>query len=238
MDFFKFPHTPHLAWLGPGQPRNDKVLSAHEREAFLDGEILIEEKVDGANLGLSVAPDGRVRAQNRGAYLSRGCHPQFERIWAWLAPREAELARTLGEELVIFGEWCFAVHSVRYDRLPDWFLGFDVYDRGECRFWSSARRDGLLASLGFVPVPVIARTRFDLHGLCDLLERTGSRVGCGPAEGFYLRLEDEDWLLDCAKLVRVEFVQAIGEHWSRRSIEKNCLAAGAGMIGRKKARPR
>jgi hypothetical protein len=24
--FFKFPHTPHLLWLGPGTPRDDKVL--------------------------------------------------------------------------------------------------------------------------------------------------------------------------------------------------------------------
>jgi hypothetical protein len=34
-DFFRFPHTPHLAWLGNGSPRDDKVLSPHEVTALL-----------------------------------------------------------------------------------------------------------------------------------------------------------------------------------------------------------
>ncbi|NLZ78249.1 MAG: DNA ligase, partial [Gammaproteobacteria bacterium] len=25
-DFFRFPHTPHIDWLGEGMPRDDKVL--------------------------------------------------------------------------------------------------------------------------------------------------------------------------------------------------------------------
>ena len=49
MSFFRFPHTPHLAWLGPGQPRDDKVLSPIETRAFLTGDVVVEEKVDGAS---------------------------------------------------------------------------------------------------------------------------------------------------------------------------------------------
>ncbi|HMM73809.1 MAG TPA: RNA ligase family protein, partial [Rhodocyclaceae bacterium] len=65
-DFFRFPHTPHLAWLGPDAPRDDKVLAPAEARALLSGEVVVEEKLDGANLGLSLAPDGSLRAQNRG----------------------------------------------------------------------------------------------------------------------------------------------------------------------------
>jgi len=68
-DFFRFPHTPHLAWLGPGAPRDDKVLTPAEVRELLNGEVVVEEKIDGANLGLSLAPDGSLRAQNRGQYL-------------------------------------------------------------------------------------------------------------------------------------------------------------------------
>ncbi len=228
MALFKFPHTPHLAWLGPGQARDDKLLSDRELEAFLDAKIVVEEKVDGANVGLSVAPDGGVRAQSRGEYLGRSRHPQFDPLWAWLASRERVIAGVLGEDLVLFGEWCFAAHSIRYDRLPDWFLGFDVYDRSEDRFWSSTRRDELLDSLGLFPVPALARGRYDLPGLCDLLAGAHSRVGSGPAEGFYLRREGPRWLESRAKLVRAEFVQAIDEHWSRRQLAKNRLAVGHG----------
>jgi hypothetical protein len=68
-DFFRFPHTPHLAWLGEGSPRDDKVLFASEVTALLAGNVVVEEKLDGANVGLSLTPDGGLRAQNRGQYL-------------------------------------------------------------------------------------------------------------------------------------------------------------------------
>jgi hypothetical protein len=77
-DFYKFPHTPHLFWLGAGTPRDDKVLKPGEAAEFLSGEIVVEEKVDGANLGISLGPSGRLRAQSRGNYLAPGkSHAQW-----------------------------------------------------------------------------------------------------------------------------------------------------------------
>ena len=223
--FLKFPHTPHLAWLGTDRPREDKILSDEECTAFLKGEIVVEEKVDGANVGFSVGPNGRIRVQNRGAYLGPGAHPQFEPLWGWLASRECSLVEALGEHLMLFGEWCFAVHSVRYDRLPDWFLAIDVYDRRGERFWSSPRRDALLRTLSIAPVPCLDRGRFDLDRLQALTASAGSAVGTGSVEGLYLRREDQDQLLGRAKLVRPEFGKGIDEHWSKCEIKRNRLAA-------------
>ncbi|MFX8075086.1 RNA ligase family protein, partial [Acinetobacter baumannii] len=79
-DFFRFPHTPHVAWLGAGQPRDDKVLSPPEVAALLSGEVIVEEKVDGANLGLSLGEGGTLRAQNRGQYLIPPYSGQFARL--------------------------------------------------------------------------------------------------------------------------------------------------------------
>jgi hypothetical protein len=53
--FFRFPHTPHLAWLGQGEPRDDKVLSADGSLNLLSADVVLEEKVDGANLGFSLS---------------------------------------------------------------------------------------------------------------------------------------------------------------------------------------
>ena len=50
-----------------------------------------------------------------------------------------------------------------------------------------------------------------------------SRVGTGPMEGVYLRQDRGPWLGARAKLVRAEFVQAIGTHWSRRPLQRNGL---------------
>lgn len=223
-DFFKFPHTPHLVWLSAGIARVDKVFSAADVDAFLSGEIIVEEKVDGANLGISVSTAGYLQVQNRGNHIGPGAHPQFQPLWPWLGARKAQFIEVLGEHLLLFGEWCFAVHSVQYDNLPDWFLGFDVYDHREDRFWCVAHRNELFTQLGIHPVPGVAQGRYTLKALEELLYHTPSQVGGEALEGFYLRREQGDWLDQRAKLVRPEFIQAIEEHWSERSLKKNVLA--------------
>jgi hypothetical protein len=224
MDFFRFPHTPHLVWLGKGKPRDDKVLAPGEVRELLAHEVLIEEKIDGANLGFSVDEQGALRAQNRGKYLWREHHhPQFKPLFRWLAPRERQLAGVLSPNLMLFGEWCYAVHSVRYARLPDWFLVFDVYDREGGYFWSAARRDALAAKLDLALVPALGRGKYDMSALQALLGQ--SQIGDGPPEGLYVRRDTGDRLVGRAKLVRSEFTQVIDQHWSKRALQANALAS-------------
>lgn len=82
--FFRFPHTPHLAWLGNSSPRDDKVLSHGEVASLLSGEVVVEEKLDGANVGLSLDANGNLVVQNRGQYLSGPHTGQFARLPSWL----------------------------------------------------------------------------------------------------------------------------------------------------------
>ena len=221
--FFRFPHTPHLGWFGSGAPRADKVLAPAEANELLATEVIIEEKVDGANLGFSVDEHAELRAQNRGHYLDlTALSGQWKPLRHWLASRRYALVEALAPNLMLFGEWCFAVHSVRYSRLPDWFVAFDVYDRASMEFWSAARRDELVARLDIAAVPKLGHGRYDLAAAKALLGR--SRLGDDPAEGLYVRHEENGTLVSRAKLVRPEFVQAIDEHWSKRALVQNQLA--------------
>jgi hypothetical protein len=218
-EFFRFPHTPHLAWLGVDAPRGDKLLPPSDAGALLAGDVVIEEKIDGANLGLSIS-DGLLRAQNRGAYLDLDAlSGQWKPLKRWLAAREQALLEALDPGLILFGEWCYAVHSVRYTRLPDWFLVFDVYNTSGREFWSVERRNALAVRVGAAVVPELGRGRFDLGSILRLLGR--SQLTDSPAEGLYVRREAEGRLVQRAKLVRAEFVQAIDEHWSKRRFETN-----------------
>ena len=224
-DFFRFPHTPHLAWLAPGAPREDKVLAPDEVRSLLSGELIVEEKVDGANLGLSVAQDGALLGQNRGSYLDLSSPAgQWKPLQRWLATRRPALTQALAPDLILFGEWCYAVHSVRYTRLPDWFLAFDVYDRAQGKFWSVERRNQLTRQLQIATAPELGRGRFTLSQLKSLLG--SSKLTDGPAEGLYVRREEDGHLLARAKIVRAEFVQQIHEHWSKRRLEVNQLGGG------------
>lgn len=222
-EFFRFPHTPHVAWLGAGQPRDDKVLSPAEVTSLLSGEVIVEEKVDGANLGLSLGAGDELRAQNRGQYLIPPYSGQFARLPGWIAQHGEALARVIRPGLILFGEWCAARHSLDYDHLPDWFLLFDVYDRDVGHFWSAARRNAMAAELGFDHVPRLAQGNFTLPRLKDLLGSVPSRYRQGPPEGLVIRRDDADHCLARAKLVRSDFTQAIDGHWRSRAITWNRL---------------
>lgn len=225
-EFFRFPHTPHLAWLGVGGPRDNKVLSPQEAKELLAGDVIVEEKVDGANLGFSVDEDGNVRGQNRGSYLDLDApQGQWKPLKRWLSTRRRALAQALEPDLLLFGEWCYALHSVRYTHLPDWFLAFDVYDRQQGQFWSVDRRTEFAKELDIQTVPELGRGHYDIARLKALLGR--SQVTDGAAEGLYVRREVGDVLTARAKLVRTEFAQAIEEHWSKRRLEENQLAPNA-----------
>jgi ATP-dependent RNA circularization protein (DNA/RNA ligase family) len=222
-EFHKFPHTPHLVWLGEGHPREDKLLSREEAGEFLSGEVIVEEKVDGANLGISLGTDGRVRAQSRGNYLAPGrSHAQWSPLWPWLAEHRAGLEEGLRGGLMLYGEWCYAKHTVSYDALPDWFLGFDVFEVASQRFWAADRRNEWLRQRGLVSVPEVKRGQLTIKRLLGLLGK--SAVGRTPMEGVYLRREQGDWLQARAKVVSTAFRQQIEEHWTRHAVTANQLA--------------
>lgn len=91
--------------------------------------------------------------QNRGKRVCSVTSAQYggkegKGIDFWFSCRHRPLWEALGYRYMLFGEWCYHVHSVAYDRLPDHFVGFDVFDRKEGRYLSVARRDAMLAPLG------------------------------------------------------------------------------------------
>lgn len=220
-DFFKFPSTPHLTTLKGVDVRGDKVLSESDRLAFLRSEIFIEEKVDGANLGISFDSDGKLILQNRGSYLHLPGTGQWKKFDEWLNPKMDALFEILTDRYILFGEWCYAQHSVFYNHLPDWFLGFDLYDKQAKKFLSVERRNQLFKQMRIHRVPQLGHGAYSFFEIEKLLAQ--SRISHEPAEGLYLRVGQGAWLLKRAKLVRASFIQSVDEHWSRSSIKPNQL---------------
>lgn len=220
-EFVKFPSTPHLLWLGSEPLRKEKLLSLAEAQELLSGPVVVEEKVDGANIGISFDPGGQLLVQNRGSSLEPGTGGQFARLWPWLVQRENSLIEALEDKLILFGEWCYARHSIRYTQLPDFFLAFDVLDKRERKFMSTFRRDRLVHDLCLATVPLVTKGVFSLDAIPFLIGR--SSLYDGPMEGIYIRQECERWLVSRAKVVRSEFVQQINTHWSKQRLVHNRL---------------
>ncbi|MBF0096955.1 MAG: RNA ligase family protein [Magnetococcales bacterium] len=202
--------------------REEKILSEQERKAFLSHELVVEEKIDGANLGISFNTHGDVVLQNRGALLVSPFVGQWKHLSQWLSQKVDRLLDLLSDRFILFGEWCYAKHSIHYSRLPDWFIGFDIFDKNENCFLSCQRRDQMLDGLSLAVVPQIGSGIYTLQDLKNSL--LTSRFCDDLAEGVYLRYEQSDSLVQRAKLVNPYFTQAMTKHhWSREEITPNRL---------------
>jgi ATP-dependent RNA circularization protein (DNA/RNA ligase family) len=223
-DFFRFPSTVHLD-VGASVFRSDKVMTKTEQREFLKNDLIAEEKLDGANIGISQSLNGKLRIQNRGGYIIEPFTGQFSRLSAWLAMHSEKLNEVCGNNKILFGEWCAARHSIEYSSLPDFFLLFDVFDADEVQFWSVIRRNALASFAGLYTVPRLDIVDVSISGLWKTLEDSRSKFSSARMEGIVFRNDSPLWNIGRAKLVRSDFTQAIDDHWTKRRLTWNKLAS-------------
>jgi hypothetical protein len=221
-DFVSFPHTPHIAWLSEQALREDKLLDEQELHQLLNGEVVIEEKIDGANLGVSFSGDGELLIQHRGGYLSPPWEGEYHGLDQWITSRQENLFDELEARFILFGEWCRSRHSIPYDRLPDYLIGFDVFDRRRGYFLDNRQRNSVLKRLE-IPMPcLVGRGVFSITDVIAILQNSESCYRShGEAEGLYLRRCENGRVVARGKLVNSGFVQSIDTHWRDKVLPRN-----------------
>lgn len=236
-DFTKYPRTPHL--FGSRGTDDDKHLCHRESLDFLaDPSLIVEEKLDGTNVGIHFTSAGRMVLQCRGHEITTGMHAQYDLFKQWTMGKRPVLEAMLEDRLLLFGEWLYARHSVHYRRLPHYFFEFDIFDKQRRIFLDLSSRLALLEGTGIVTVPVLHRgpataeqlrgligpSRFDSHFENPLTGQTDNLM-----EGLYLRTEAKGHVTGRAKCVRPEFVEKVkqSEHWQHQALVPNLLAEGA-----------
>jgi len=233
-DFTKYPRTPHL--FGSRGTDDDKHLGPRESLDFIaDASLIVEEKLDGTNVGIHFTSAGRMVLQCRGHEITTGMHAQYDLFKQWTMVKRPTLEAMLEDRLILFGEWLYARHSVHYRRLPHYFFEFDIYDKQSQVFLDLAARLERLEGTGIVTVPVVHRgpaTAEQLHKLIGpsqfdsqfenpLMGGTDNLM-----EGLYLRTEADGCVTGRAKFVRPEFVEKVkqSEHWQHQRLVPNLLA--------------
>jgi len=236
-DFVKYPRTPHL--FGSRGTDDDKHLGDAESTRFLeDDSLIVEEKLDGTNVGIHFSTHGEMALQCRGHLITEGMHPQYDLFKQWAAVKRPVLERMLEDRFILFGEWLHAKHSVHYRKLTHYFHEFDLYNKQAGTFLDLEHRLTLLEGTGLHTVPVLHRGSLDRKRLSDLIGRSQfdaefDNPSIGQTddlmEGLYLRTEAKGIVTGRAKFVRPEFVEKIkqSEHWQHQSLVPNRLAPDA-----------
>lgn len=235
-DFIKYPRTPHL--FGSKGTDDDKHLGEEESSRFIaDESLIVEEKIDGTNVGIHFSDEGQMVLQCRGHLITEGMHPQYDLFKQWTTVKRHVLEERLETRFILFGEWVYARHSVFYRQLTHYFFEFDIYDKQAEAFLDLEQRVDLLQGAGIETVPVIhsgALNRSDLAGLIgpsrfdSLFENPVTKETDNLMEGLYLRTEADGIVTGRAKFVRPEFVEKIKQstHWQHQAMVPNELAAG------------
>lgn len=236
MTIIKYPRTRHLFG-----PLGDKHMGMTTSAWFLnDPSLIIEEKLDGTNVGIQFDQEGNLILQSRGSEITEGMHPQFNLLKQWAATKRQVLEQRLGSRYVMFGEWLYAHHCIEYFKLPHYFFEFDIYDKEAGVFLSLEKRLTIIRDAGIMTVPVVHRGPIAHAELQELIqpslydsqfENPETKQIDNLAEGLYLRTEGPGQVTGRAKFVRPEFIDKlkISEHWKDRRMKPNTLASNANI---------
>jgi hypothetical protein len=231
----KYPRTPHLE--GSRRQPGDEDLDSVAFTQVEGRHLVVEEKLDGANAGISFDENGELKLQSRGHFLSGGpCERQFTQLKAWAAAHRTSLWDSIGTRFVLYGEWLYAKHTVFYDALPHYFCEFDLLDRETGEFLSTPERRTVLRGTPVVSVPVLhegtlknlkeltalvgpstCRTTNWRDSLKEAAEANGQDLdrvvaetdGHDDMEGLYVKVEEDGRTVARYKWVRPTFLTAV-----------------------------
>ena len=159
-DFTKYPRTPHL--FGSKGTDDDKHLGEIESKEFIaDPSLIIEEKIDGTNVGIHFSESGEMVLQCRGHLITEGMHPQYDLFKQWATVKRHVLEDRMKDRFILFGEWVYARHSIHYRMLTHYFFEFDIFDKTSQLFLDLKKRTELLTDTGVQTVPVLHQGKLD-----------------------------------------------------------------------------
>ena len=194
--------------MSPGATSDDKVMS--DIDGLKAGTLIVTEKMDGENKTIH-------RGGSHARSPDSGYHPSRD----WLKAFAGGMSHRLSEGERIVGENLYARHSISYDALPSYFLGFAWIVGDVVQSW----QDTLIRfeDLGVIPVPTLYQGPFHEELLADMAAALDEQ----RQEGFVVRTEsafpEQEMSIRMGKYVRAGHVQS-DTHWTNMEVIPNRLA--------------
>jgi hypothetical protein len=203
----KYGRTFHLP-ISLGATSDDKIMTSIEGLKVKD--LLISEKMDGENT--TIHSEGTHARSPDSRY-----HPSRD----WIKAFAAGISPQLESHERIVGENLFAQHSLAYDALPSFFMGFSWIVGNEIQSWDATLLR--FEELGIAPVTVLYRGSYT-NGV---FESIADQLDLARQEGFVARdavgFSESEMPARIGKYVRANHVQSEA-HWMNSELVPNRLA--------------
>lgn len=215
MDFPKYPRTYHLEGSKGIKESNNIPFNS-----ILGVNLVVEEKVDGSCVGIAFDQE-RLILKHRNNEVNG---MEWDLLKKWIKDQEELFYDILENRYIMYGEWLYATHTIYYDKLPHFFLEYDIFDRQNQYFLSTVCRQKMLENTPITSVNILGRGIFTSTSEITNLFGQSFYRSSGSMEGLYLKLEDSDKVLARYKFISKDFLDQIlssGSHWKDRPLTRN-----------------
>ena len=213
-DIVKYPKTRYLSF-SPSKDNTDvRETGLFDLNNFISKDLIITTKMDGSNLQMS---QGKLAARN-GKYAN---HKSFDLAKVLYN----EIYYKIPKDIIIFGEWLYAKHSIHYTKLISYFQVFAIYDKFNSIYLSWQDVEQLSNSLSLNTVQKLYSIKSNsLPELEQLITQYGENYINQGGEGIVIRNSDSfsDFNSNVAKYVRKNHVTT-DEHWTQQKLIRNIL---------------
>lgn len=194
MELIKYPKTFHLPF-SPGLQNDDRLMP---HVPFEGEQVIITEKMDGE--GTTMYHD-HIHARS----LDSGHHPSRD----WIKGFWSSIKYEIPDDMRICGENMYAEHSISYDNLESYFLGFSIWRGDVCLDWATTME--WFELLGITPVPVMFQGKYNSEHVEGLWEGMNPKT----QEGYVVRFS--------RSFLRSEFSTSIGKFVRRGHVQTDQL---------------
>ena len=221
----EFPRIPHL--IKPTQfQEDDIVIQDAALEFVLKNDLIVEEKLDGANCGMAYDDEDIGQIRNRKHILSKNyfqnkrtpAKEQFLSAWGWQSRNKDKfmyLNKFEKGQLAVYGEWVLAVHGIEYDHLPSQFIAYALYSSLYSRFLPPDESRELLFEAGFDIARLLHTGKTTLEDLKDMANQRSSYSSLDKREGIVIKIPKS---INQYKLVRDNYIQ--NSRWNDKVMER------------------
>ena len=159
----------------------ERLRNKHDR-------VIVQEKLDGTNVGVAKIA-GEIFAIQRAGYLAESSpHEQHHHFATWVRQNQARFDQLLSDGERICGEWLLQAHGTRYELQHEPFVAFDiicgtdrlVYDQ----FISRIEPHGFVS-----PYCVRQGDPMSVEDALEALGKFGQHGALDPIEGAVWRVE-------------------------------------------------